>query len=202
MPNPNGVPTIEESHPDWTPEQVAKQRKKSRDKSIRNKIRKGSKRVEKGLELLHQKPIEEWDLDELAHGRPRRSDGTFKGPDPKWITPRQKEEARRRFQVMGRHQLGMHFDAAMRVIVELAEDTDVDDDGKPLTPASVRYNAATYIVDQVIGKATAKVEVEAGSNLRDLLAGALVLPGGKPATIIDGVVEQADEDDEDDALAD
>jgi len=42
------------------------------------------------------KPIEEWDWQELARGRPRCADGTFKGVAPQWVTLAVRNEAKRR----------------------------------------------------------------------------------------------------------
>src|SRR5690606_38165825 len=65
-------------------------------KQIRARARRRMKRAElmstQEFEALH-KPIEDWDLEELARGRPRNSRGTFSGPKPKWVNREIHEKA-------------------------------------------------------------------------------------------------------------
>src|SRR4051794_20110709 len=78
--------------------------KTGREKSLSPKqLRARARRLaEKGkspaneLELLY-KPIEQWDAEELAKGRPRAVDGTFKGRPPTWVTRELYEQAMSRF---------------------------------------------------------------------------------------------------------
>lgn len=167
-----------------------------RKKNARARIRHNSGKISTAFEDLY-KPVEEWDMEELAKGRPRAVNGTWAGSTPKWITPAIRDEAQRRLQTMGRSMLREQLFDAVKVVANLATDDETDDDGKPLVPASVRLQAATYLIDQVLGKPTAKVELDAGQNLKDMLAGALVLPGGASATVIEGELVNDEEDDED-----
>src|SRR5688572_29031807 len=66
-------------------------------KQIRARARRGRKITERELELLY-KPMDEWDEEELARGRPRAADGTFRGKSPSWITREQYETALGRFK--------------------------------------------------------------------------------------------------------
>lgn len=164
-------------------------------KAIRKRIRKGTTKLEGEIELLYQdrKPLADWDYEELARGRPRGVGGKFHGPAPKWITPGIRDEASRRLRAKGLADLGAHLGSAIEVTAALMNDDSVDLDGKALVPASVRLSAAQFIADHVLGRATAKVEVDLGEKTRQMLAGAIVLPDGTPQDVLDGTV--VDEDD-------
>lgn len=168
-------------------------------KAIRKRIRKGTAELETEIELLYRdrKPIAEWDYEELARGRPRGSNGQFNGPAPRWITPAIRDEAQRRLKAKGFQALGAHLGDAIRVTAEIMLDDSVDLDGKPTTPANVRLSAAQFIQDHVLGRATAKVEIDLGEKTRQMLAGAIILPDGTPQDVLDGtVVDDEDEDTE------
>lgn len=177
-----------------------KREKSTNPKAIRKRIRKGTASLEGEIELLYRdrKPISEWDYEELARGRPRGKNGQFNGPAPRWITPAIRDEATRRLRAKGLADLGSHLGDAIKVTAEIMNDDSVDLDGKPVVPPNVRLSAAQFIQDHVLGRATAKVEVDLGEKTRSMLAGAIVLPDGSPAIIDGEVVDDEDEEGDED----
>lgn len=152
------------------------------------------------IELVFEKPIDQWDWEELSHGRPRNKNGTFQGNKPKWITPAITAEAKRRMRTLTEDELMTHARDAITVLVGMMTNDEVDDFGKPHVPASVKAQCSQYIINQAIGTPTAKVEVTSASPLELLMADVLVNPDGQPShQIIEGsVVEDETEDDGDD----
>lgn len=126
--------------------------------------------------LYPQKPIEDWDMDELAAGRPRNSKGSFTGPKPKWITREIHEQAMERF-IQGVRQ-GMRGTTVkgLTKLEELLEDDSVDDKGKPLVSASTKVDIAKFLIEHVVGKPTQRVENDVSVKLQGLLAAVMVNP--------------------------
>lgn len=172
-------------------------------KQIRNRLRRKTGKITADLDLYYDKaygkPIEEWDLEELARGRPRDKNGRFQGKTPSWINPAVQREAKRRLLEHTFGSLGGHVNLAVQTIVNLLESNEVDDWGKPLVDARTKLAAATFIIENIIGKPKAIVEVEATDTVRQFLAEALVLDDGEAAhPVINGhLVEEEDDDDDD-----
>lgn len=146
------------------------------------------------------KPIEEWDMEELARGRPRNRAGTFTGPNPSWLTPLLIKEAKDRLRVLTRDEIAVFSGDAVRTIHRLITSEDVDDDGKPIVSAAVKLNAATYLLDQTIGKATNPVEVTGNVQLQHLMASVLVNEDGTEShPVINGEVVEDDDEEDDEA---
>ena len=165
--------------------------------AVRARIRKTGKNMERDVEMLY-KPIDEWDNEELARGRPRNRAGTFTGPCPTWVTPLLMKQAKDRLRVLTRDEIGVFSGDAVRVIHKLMKSEDTDFDGKPIVSAAVKLQAAQYLLDQTIGKSTASVEVTGNVQLEHLFATVLVNEDGSPAhPVIDGTVVEDDEDDDD-----
>lgn len=114
------------------------------------------------------KPIEEWDWEELSRGRPRNKKGTFIGPKPGPLTPAIEDERRRRITQLTMTEIAAQARDALKTIHELMTDKGVDDEGRPTTPAKVRLDAATYYLDQFIGKARTSVEFSASEPFMPL----------------------------------
>lgn len=150
--------------------------------AVRARIRRGSGKVLEDITVLAEtrKPLAEWDFEELAHGRPRDRNGRFTGQQPKWLTPAIRDEAAKRLKSMARQKMSAHVGEAIKVMTDLMKEDGVDLDGKPLVTAAERIKAATFIIEQTVGKATAKVEVEVGDKTRQMLAAAIMLPDGSP----------------------
>jgi hypothetical protein len=164
--------------------------------AIRKRLRRNAGNLEEDVALLQKvqmrkyKPIEEWDLKELAMGMPRQASGKFDGPKPKWITPLIQEEVQRRL----RKETLVHFNqeaaSAVKVLVDF-----LSNDEEP----RLRFDAARLILEYVIGKPQQNITVEGNVTLQSMLASALVLPSGEDAhPVIDGqFTEEEDDDDED-----
>lgn len=177
-------------------------------KQIRNRLRRGTALdadIKIYTEEVWKKPIEEWDMGELAYGRPRGPDGKFRGAAPKWITRHVQQEAKRRLLTMTMSQLAGHTDIAIKAISKLITSTEVDDNGKPIVDARTRFAAAAFIVEHVIGKPTAIIQVDASEDTKSAIASAIILDDGRPQghLTIEGSVVEEDEmeemDDDDDA---
>lgn len=174
-------------------------------KQIRARARRKQLAAEEALAELH-KPIEQWDDEELARGRPRARDGTFKGKTPTWISRKVHEEAVRRFQEVVRREMNVHTIDGLAVLSQLLTSEETDDNGKPVVPASVKAGVAQFLVEHVIGKPTARMEQDISVRLQAVLGAAIVNPtedGGtmptagflSPGMVIDA---QSWEDDDDD----
>jgi hypothetical protein len=146
-------------------------------RAVRQRIRRHSRRTEADMKMLadQHKPLEEWDLEELARGRPRCSDGSFKGPVPKWITPVVVKESKRRLRLGALDMLGVMVGDAIRVVHEMMMNDDVDDTGRPIVDSRTRLQCAMFIIDHVVGKATVRNESEDEAAFKGMLARALVM---------------------------
>lgn len=153
--------------------------------------------LERDVNLLYGKTVDEWDFEELCRGRPRASDGKFHGAPPGSIGDLVRGQIYKRLQVITRNEMAKFTGDAINVIISIMKDTDLDDSGKYLTPSSVRLDAARYLLDQLIGKATAKVEVSGALDLQHILAAIMVNPDGRDAhPVIDGSVASDEEKDD------
>jgi hypothetical protein len=161
---------------------------------IRNRLRRGAAKSDADLEMLMQndsrwRPVEDWDYEELAHGRPRTKLGDFRGITPKWITPHVAAEARRRLRERAFAELSGHIGAALEVMRAIMDDPNED--------SRIRLDAAKFVVEQVLGKAKVSVDLESSNQVKTMLAAALILPSGEPAhPVIQGdyIVEEDEED--------
>lgn len=164
--------------------------------AVRARLRNTARNAERDMEMLYEKPVSEWDMDELAKGRPRSSDGTFRGPAPSWITPLIMKEAQDRLRTLTRQDLSSYAADAIKVMGKLMKEDGTDLDGKPLVPPTVRLNAAQYVLDQLIGKPTNPVEISGNVALQTLMATVLVNDesGAHAHPVIEGEVVDDDED--------
>jgi hypothetical protein len=168
---------------------------------IRKRLRRSSRNHEEDVAILAsiRKPIEEWDIEELAQGKPRCKDGSFKGPAPRWITPAVLREAKRRLQLAAFDKMSGHVSAAIDVMYNMMTSDELDDSGKPIIDNATKLKCAIFIIEQTVGKAKNRVELDAADNLKAMLASALVLPSGGPAhPVINGQFTTAEEDDDED----
>lgn len=174
-------------------------RTSNRPRAARRRLRDNVERLDEAVRadiaLVYQKPVEEWDWEELSHGRPRGEDGKFQGGRPKWITPAIQAEAKRRMRAFTEQEIMIHAEGAIKVLGEIMGDKEVDDFGKPTTPAAVKLQAAQYVLNHIIGTPKARVEIEEHNPLAELLGGILVNPDGLPShQIIEGeIVEDSDD---------
>ena len=186
------------------PKKRGRPAKSTSPKQLRARARRKQIAAEEALAALH-KPLEEWDDEELARGRPRAKDGTFKGRAPVWINRKVHEEAIRRFQEAVRRDMNVHTIAAVQKLGDLLADCEVDGNGKPVVPPSVQADIAKFLVEHVVGKPTARVEQDISVRLQAVLGAAIVNPtpdGGTMPTagfLAQGTVIDAEswEDDDD-----
>lgn len=160
--------------------------------AVRKRLRNAGKRGDQAhhdLAVVYQKPIEEWDFEELQRGKPRNVNGKFSGARPKWISPTVMAEAQKRLREVGQQELGRFTGSAIKVMVELMEDSRLD---------LVRFQAAKYVLDQIIGVPVNKVEIEGNVSFKGLLAAVMVNPDGQVDTddeVIDAEIVEDDDDD-------
>lgn len=155
-------------------------------KQIRARARRKMKRMERMTDqefsYLYSKPIDEWDLDELAHGRPRNSEGRFSGPKPKWITTAIHEEAMTRYTSAVKSRMNATTVDALDVIKQLINDDERDDKGKPIVPAGTKLEAAKFLIEHVVGKPTQRLEQDVSVKLQGILGQVMV----NPAEVLNG----------------
>ena len=115
-------------------------------KQIRARARRRAKRNEmmtdQEFDYLYQKPVEEWDLEELARGRPRNSKGSFAGPKPKWITAAVHERAMERYTAAVKTDMRATTVDGLTALRWIIQNNDVDEKGKPVVPPSTKLEAA------------------------------------------------------------
>jgi hypothetical protein len=154
----------------------------------RRKAAKG-KSVTEEVQLLY-KPVEEWDAEELARGRPRDSAGGFTGRTPTWVNTQVREESINRFQQVIRGKVQMEAVKALEIVHNLLHDDEVDDKGKPLVPASVKLDAAKWLTEHIIGKPTQRVEQDISVKLQAVLAQAVWSPSEEAHPAFQGPVQK------------
>src|SRR5690606_22032388 len=113
---------------------------------------------------------EEWDEEELARGRPRAQDGSFRGAAPKWITRELHEQAMARFKGIVEGRMREETVTALGVVNAILQNDDVDDRGKPAVSASTKLEAAKFLIEHAVGKPTQRVEQDISVRLQGLLA--------------------------------
>jgi hypothetical protein len=148
-------------------------------KQIRARARRAGKIHKEEMEKLY-KPLEEWDEEELARGRPKASDGTFRGSSPQWITREIHEAAMTRFKGIIEGKMRGETVEAMKLIHKVLTDDEVDEKGRPLVSAGTKLDAAKFLIEHAVGKPTQRVETDISVRLQGLLAVATVGPGSMP----------------------
>jgi hypothetical protein len=151
---------------------------------------------------LLTKPIEEWDLEELARGRPKDKNGQFRGGAPKWITREIHEKALEAFKSKVRSDMRSLTVKSLDVLEEMLDSDEVDDKGKPLVPAGTKVDIAKFLIEHLIGKPTQPIQADISLKLQGILGAVLVQPGqdggfvpsASHRGIIEGTVEEEDED--------
>lgn len=145
-------------------------------RQIRARARRTNRMSKEEFEILY-KPVEDWDEEELARGRPRNSAGDFRGPAPQWLTREVYEKALERFKQIVRMEVNAMGPVAMGVIRRIMTDEATDSRGKWRTPASARLQAAQLMMEHIIGKPIQEMHSEVSVKLQAILADATVGPG-------------------------
>jgi len=185
-------------------------------KQIRARARRRAKRNEimsdQELEYLYQKPVDQWDLDELAHRRPKNEKGHFKGPSPKWITAVVHEEAMAKYTAAVKSSMRATTVDALGILKEIINDDNVDEKGKPIVNASTKLDAAKFLIEHVIGKPTQRIESDVSVKLQGILGQVMVNPaeilagkqsynlGHFPGMTMELAAARGDDDDDDELL--
>lgn len=163
--------------------------KRKRAKQARARARRAEEKADflraQAERLDALKPLEEWDSEELARGRPRSPTGRFDGPKPTWLTRAVQEESLRRFQEISREDMRVIVPKALKTVENILESTEVDRRGRPLVPMSVKLQAAQWVVEHLVGKPTQRVEADISVKLQGILANCLVVPGQGTVPAID-----------------
>lgn len=170
-------------------------------KAIRNRTRRRGQITEKEFDQLY-KPIEQWDEEELARGRPRAKDGSFRGKTPLWLTREMHEQAMDRFKSLITTRMRQEAVGAIGVVRNLLENDEVDDKGKPIVPPSVQLQAAQWLVEHVIGKPKQRTETDISVKLQAVLASSMIGGAGSevgaaPPGLAPPIDVEAWEDDDD-----
>lgn len=163
-------------------------------KQIRARARRHAKISEAEFNLLY-KPIEEWDEEELARGRPRAADGTFRGQAPNWITRELHEQAMARFKGIVEGRMRQETVNALDVVRRILENDDLDDRGRPAVSASTKLDAAKFLLEHAVGKPTQRVEQDISVRLQGLLAMATAGPvngGVETFALAEGMEDEDD----------
>jgi hypothetical protein len=149
-------------------------------KQIRARARRRANRAEimtrEEADYLYQKPIEEWDTEELARGRPRNSKGSFSGPKPKWISAAVHEQAMERFTAVVKEEMNATTVDALKLLTNLMNNDEVDDKGKPIVPAGTKLDAAKFLIEHVIGKPKQRIESDVSVKLQGILGTVMANP--------------------------
>jgi hypothetical protein len=151
-------------------------------KQIRARMRRRQERRESlvlsDVEMAHlyQKPIEEWDMEELARGRPRNRQGKFSGPKPAYVTMAMHEQAMTLYTAAVKADMRGTTVTALEVIRDLIASNDTDANGKPLVSASTKLDASKFLLEHVIGKPTQRVENDVSVKLQGILGQVMVNP--------------------------
>jgi hypothetical protein len=150
---------------------------KNRAKRERARLRRGKTLQTNAVAALYpDKPIEEWDNEELAHGRPRNADGSFTGTKPAWITRQVHEEAVRRFTEDVQSNMRGIIPTALITVQMILESEETDKRGRPVVPYGVKLDAAKWVVEHLVGKPTQRVEADISVRLQGMLANVMVTP--------------------------
>lgn len=150
-------------------------------KQIRARQRRAAKKArqprmsEQEFDALY-KPIEDWDLEELAKGRPRNRDGNFQGRKPTWITREVHERAMDLFKSAVKTEMGSLTPTAIDTIRYILEDDRTDERGKPLTPAAAKLQASTFLLEHAVGKPKQEVTQDISVKLQGILGAVMVNP--------------------------
>jgi hypothetical protein len=157
---------IERNKPKMTPKQI-----RARARRLAAK----GKPVDKELKHLY-KPLDEWDEEELARGRPRDKNGHFSGSPPRWITRELHEQITEKFASIVKTGMNGHTVTALKVLGTLLENDDTDENGRPIIAPGTKADIAKFLIEHVVGKPTQRVEGDLSVKLQGMLGLAMVMP--------------------------
>lgn len=157
-------------------------------KQIRARARRKGKRhdilTDQEMDYLYEKSVEDWDMEELARGRPRNSRGGFSGPKPKWVTASVHERSMERYTAAVKTDMQATTVDALDAIRWIIQNEEVDEKGKPIVPPSTKLEASKFLIEHVVGKPTQRIESDVSVKLQGILGQVMVNPndliGGTP----------------------
>lgn len=166
---------------------------------IRVRLRRRGTDMDRDTMMLYKKPIEEWDLEELARGKPRNKNGNFAGRAPKWISPMIIQEAKRRLHDNVFGDLAGYAPLALKVLKTLMTSDEVDVNGRPIVDAKTKLAAAQFTLEHILGKPKALIELnDPADTQRRALAAAIMLDDGRPqghlTNILEGEFEEVEDE--------
>lgn len=171
----------------------------------RRRLRAGERLTDEAFHQLY-KPVDEWDAEELAHGRPRNAAGNFKGFPPKYIPREVHERALERFKIIIKQGMNVQSLTALKTVQMILESEETDNRGKPIVTASAKLDAAKFLLEHIVGKPTQPMTSDVSVKLQGILGTVMVNPDlenpgqytpahvGTRGDIIDAEVEEEDDD--------
>jgi hypothetical protein len=148
-------------------------------KRIRARARRAARRGEtipKQERDMIWKPIEDWDIEELARGKPRNANGDFRGKTPAYVTREVHEQAMDLFKRQIRLEMNGKAVDALMVLSQILGNDEVDEKGRPLVAAGTKLDGAKFLIEHVIGKAVQPTTNDISVKLQGILGMALVNP--------------------------
>jgi len=142
----------------------------------RRTISKGKKLDDETFEAWSGKPIDEWDLEELARGRPRNAAGDFRGAPMRHMPRAVHERIAERFKILIRDSMNLNATMALGVVANLLHSEDVDDKGKPIVSPAVKLDASKWLIEHVIGKPVQPTQTDVSVKLQGILGAVMVNP--------------------------
>lgn len=179
---PNGKPVMD-SRGRVGSQQGGRPAKSNTPKQIRARARRKQNLAEEEFHKLY-KPLDEWDAEELARGRPRSADGHFRGVPPSWINRAVHEQIVRKFEKVVRQEMNTHTVMALEVLHSILTSDEADVKGKPIVPASTKLDAAKFLIEHVIGKPKQRMEADISVRLQAMLGTAMVNPAEQGQTAL------------------
>lgn len=152
-----------------TPKQIRARARRKAEKKRRELM------TEAEFEALY-KPIDEWDLEELARGRPRNVDGNFRGRKPGWITREVHERAMELFVEITKSEMGALAPAALDSLRWVLTSDEQDERGKPIVPAAAKNQASALILEHIVGKPKQHMQQDISIKLQGILGSVMVNP--------------------------
>lgn len=141
----------------------------------RRKIKKGQRITDEAFDLI-SKPVEEWDDEELARGRPRNAAGDFRGMPPKYLPREIHERALERFKTVVKQRMNYQTLDALRTVEFIMTSDETDDKGKPVVSANVKLQAAQFLIEHLMGKPTQPINNDISVKLQGILGTVMVNP--------------------------
>ena len=135
--------------------------------------------------------LSEWDDEELRRGMRRSKKGDFRGHPPVAVPKQLLDELHRRQMSKANTKLKDYVESAVDVLTEIMQDATVE--------PKDRLTAVRMVMDRVLGKEPAKVELSVDAPWLQALQGAIVSiePAYEDAEIVNDDDDYADDEHED-----